>query len=152
MTKKNITFFLKNNRCKMSARYNISEGDILEDLANYRGKGTLWTVWSKEFVWKSAQSVSPIVWWKGTCSACPLSKVAVDVLSLPATSAACERSFSVYGNIHSAKRNRLGNETAMKFVYIAQILKFCASEIISLAQNLIIFICAIVFLVAQYVY
>ena len=33
----------------------------------------------------------------------------------------------MYGNIHSAKRNRLGNETAMKLVFIAQNFKFCAN-------------------------
>jgi len=110
--------------CKMASRHHESESDILADLANYRGKGGLW---SKDFVWKSAEHVAPVIWWQGICSSRPLSKVAVEVLSLPATSAACERSFSTYGNIHTAKRNRLGNETAMKLVFIAQNLKFCAT-------------------------
>lgn len=111
--------------CKLSTRYNVSEGDVLADIANYRAKGGLW---SKEFVWKSAQEVSQVVWWKGICSSRPLSKAAIDILSLPATSAACERSFSTYGNVHTARRNRLGNKTAMKLVYIAQNLKFCSTS------------------------
>lgn len=111
--------------CMLSTRYNVSEGDVLADIANYRAKGGLW---SKEFVWKSAQEVSPVVWWKGICSSRPLSKAAIDILSLPATSAACERSFSTYGNVHTARRNRMGNKTAMKLVYIAQNLKFCSTS------------------------
>lgn len=111
--------------CKMASRHHdVSESDILADLANYRAKGALW---SKDFVRKSAEHVAPVIWWNGICSSRPLSRVAVEILSLPATSAACERSFSTYGNIHTAKRNRLGNETAMKLVYIAQNLKFCAT-------------------------
>ena len=78
-------------------------------------------------MWKSAEHVAPVVWWKGICSSWPPSQVAVEILSLPATSAACEHSFSTYGNIHTAKRNHLDIATAMKLVYIAQNLKFCAT-------------------------
>lgn len=110
--------------CNFSNRYDILEKDILADLSNFRGKDGLW---KQEFLWKTAKEVSPVLWWKSWCSSRPLSKVAFDILNLPSTSAACERSFSTYGNIHTARRNRLGNTTAMKLVFIAQNLKFCQS-------------------------
>ena len=111
--------------CKMSTRYDVSEGEVLADIANYLAKSGLW---SKEFVWKSAQEVSPVVWWKGICASRPLSKAAINMLSLPATSAACERSFSTYGNVRTAKRNCVRNIIAMKLVYIAQNLKLCSTS------------------------
>jgi len=82
----------------------ISEDDVLADLANYRSKSGLW---SKPFIWSSCHKIEPLVWWTGMCSGRPLSVVATKILSLPPTSAACERSFSTYSNVHTAKRNRL---------------------------------------------
>lgn len=93
---------------------------VLADLANYRSKRGLW---SKSFIWKSCDKVDPLAWWKGMCSSRPLAKVAVMILSLPSTSAACERSFSTYGNIQTAKRNRLTIKRASKLVFIQQNLK-----------------------------
>lgn len=57
------------------------------------------------------------------CASRPLTIIARKILSLPATSAACERSFSTYANIHTAKRNRLTTSRAGKLVYISQNLK-----------------------------
>lgn len=49
-------------------------------------------------------------------------------MKLPATSAACERSFSTYSAIHTSKRNRLTNDRAAKIVYIAHNLKLQSSQ------------------------
>ena len=57
-----------------------------------------------------------------------MSKVAARILSLPASSAAVERSFSTYSNIHTKKRNRLTNEHASKIVFIAHNLKLLEIE------------------------
>ena len=45
---------------------------------------------------------------------------------MPATTAAVERSFSCYSNIHSAKRNRLSNDRASKLVYVSLNLELLA--------------------------
>lgn len=60
-----------------------------------------------------------ISWWGGLCANKLLHKVALRVLSLPATSAATERSFSKHGYIHSKLRNKLATERAAKIVYVA---------------------------------
>lgn len=105
--------------------HNCMEDEIVADLANYRSKSGLW---SKSFIWKSSEKVDPLTWWKGMCSSRPLAKVTAMILSLPATSAACERSFSTYGNIQTAKRNRLTTKRASKLVFISQNLKLSSAE------------------------
>ena len=99
----------------------ISEDDVLAYLASYRSKSGLW---SKPFIWSSRHKIEPLVWWNGMCSGRPLSVIATKILSLPTTSSACERSFSTYSHVHTAKRNRLTTARAGKLVYISQNLKF----------------------------
>ncbi|XP_065658651.1 uncharacterized protein LOC136083173 [Hydra vulgaris] len=98
----------------------VNEEIMMFDLANYQSKGG---IFSKSFIWTAVGITQPINWWKGLCSFTELSKVASRILQLPASSAACERSFSTYSNIHSAKRNRLTTERAGKLVFISQNLK-----------------------------
>lgn len=94
--------------------------DILAELAEYRAKEGFF---SKTYVLKSIEKVDAIVWWKGICFGSKLSRVAVDILSMPPTTAATERSFSTYGLIHSAKRNRLTVDRAGNLTYVAHNLK-----------------------------
>jgi hypothetical protein len=103
----------------------VDGSQAMTDLAEYRAKHGLW---AKDFVWASAEHVLPHVWWTGVCSTRALSVVASRILNMPASSAACERSFSAYGNIHTAKRNRLTNETAGKLVYVYHNLKQIGTE------------------------
>ena len=69
---------------------------------------------------KNVSTISPIAWRNGYCGRKELNKLACKILRLPATSAAVERSFSCYSNVHTAKRNRLSNERAAKVVFISQ--------------------------------
>ena len=51
-------------------------------------------------------------WWKGSQSMYPkLSKMARDVLAVPATGAGVEREFSISGRIVTKQRNRLSPTT-----------------------------------------
>lgn len=43
-----------------------------------------------------------------------LTRLAIRLLSVVANSAGCERSFSIFGNIHTKTRNKLGTETVHK--------------------------------------
>lgn len=93
----------------------IEEDKILGEVSDYRSKEMLF---SKAFVWNVVDHTSPTSWWGGICASLELSKIASNILKLPPTSAAVERSFSRHSNIHSAKRNRLTTERAAKLVYI----------------------------------
>ncbi|RVE41902.1 hypothetical protein evm_013452 [Chilo suppressalis] len=89
--------------------------DCVADLAQYKGRGGLW---SKQFTWKAAESVDPVMWWRGICGSTALSKIAVRILTAPCTSAVTERSFSTHSFIHSVKRNRLTTERAAKISFL----------------------------------
>jgi len=74
--------------------------------------------WAKDVVWCNCSEMDAMTWWNGICSNTKLSTVASAILSLPASSAATERSFSVYSHIHNKKRNRLTNTNASKLLFI----------------------------------
>ena len=72
------------------------------------------------FLWKNIAYISPVTWWNGYCTNQELSKIAGRLLKLLSITAAVERSFSSYSNIHAAKRNRLTNCRASKPVFVSQ--------------------------------
>ncbi|KAL4153898.1 hypothetical protein QTP88_001731 [Uroleucon formosanum] len=74
--------------------------------------------WAKDVVWCNCSEMDARTWWNGICSNTKLSTVASAILSLPASSVATERSFSVYFHIHNKKRNRLTNTNASKLLFI----------------------------------
>ena len=99
------------------------------ELADFRAKEGLW---KNKAIWEAANSVSPLVWWKGIFYGKALSAVASRVLSVPATSASAERNWSTYEHMHNSKRNRLTTKRARKLVNIAHNLKlFRETEIAS---------------------
>lgn len=97
----------------------------LSQLAHYRCRTDFF---GKPFVLDSSVKTDPITWWKGTCFSSKLSIVAQKILVNPPTSAATERSFSSYGQVHSARQNRLNVEKAGKLTYIKHNLKLLSEE------------------------
>lgn len=95
----------------------IDQNTIMTQLTNYTCKLDLW---KKDFVWASCANVKPTVWWKTFFGHTELGNMAEKILTTPLTSAATERSFSTFGNIHTKKRNRLTTERAGKITFIAQ--------------------------------
>lgn len=114
------------------AKYiNLHQSDVLCDLANYRTNSGLW---ARDFVWNclntksDGNQMSIITWWNGICSSTSLATVATAILQCPPTSASTERSFSTYGLVHTAKRNRLTTDRASKLVYVKHNLKLQKSN------------------------
>lgn len=84
-------------------------------------------VFSSQYMWKNVNAVDPVTWWGGLCSKTKLKATAIGILTLPPSSAATERSFSTYGFIHTAKRNRLTIKRAGMLTYISHNIKLCNS-------------------------
>ena len=77
-------------------KLNIKEQEIIDEIADYRCRSG--KLFGNNFIWKSSFN-NPVSWWKGLCSSSSLSQVASRMLMMPASSAATERSFSVYSYI-----------------------------------------------------
>jgi hypothetical protein len=68
--------------------------------------------------------MNPVDFWKGYPKRQPLSKLAVILLSLPSTSASCERNWSTFGNRKTKKRKKLTFLRTKKLVSIKSNLRF----------------------------
>lgn len=99
--------------------------EIMTDLANYNMKEESY---GEPFVQKTIKTLPATTWWKTNNSHPKLCSIAVGILGMPATSAATERSFSRYGNVHTIKRNRLTTERAGKLTYVSYNLKLETSK------------------------
>lgn len=95
----------------------IDARKVISDFTHFKSKTEQFSK-HKEYLWVAAEDTSAIDWWAAFCSDTELSKIAVKLLSLPATSAAVERTFSIYKDVHSTKRNKLLNERASNLVFI----------------------------------
>jgi hypothetical protein len=77
--------------------------------------------------WTSIESetVDAITWWKvmEDFGAKRLAPIAIRLLSVPISSAAAERNWSLYGFIHNQRRNRLSNDRAQKLVFVCSALR-----------------------------
>lgn len=69
-------------------------------------------------VWHSAQHISPSAWWDGLCASQTLALIPSRVLQIPPSSAACERNWSEFGNVHTKLRNRLTNDRVEKRLFV----------------------------------
>ena len=69
--------------------------------------------------WELEAIKNPIDWWHRFQKEVPaLGKLAIKLMSIPASSAASERNWSNFGFIQNIKRNRLTNERTFKLVSI----------------------------------
>ncbi|XP_050310949.1 uncharacterized protein LOC126746653 [Anthonomus grandis grandis] len=98
-------------------KYSSEVGLIMEALAQYKIRDG--NLFAKEFVISSEKSMSEHIWWAGICASSKISRLAIDILNLPSSTAASERTFSTYGFIHRQRRNRLTVERAKKLTYVA---------------------------------
>lgn len=104
----------------LATQKGLDESEVLIDLAEYRSK-------TKDFSqashWKVCSRMSAVTWWKGFFPQKQLSQLAVQILSMPATTGSCERNFKLHSNIKTKKRNKLTVERTEKLVFVKQNLK-----------------------------
>jgi hypothetical protein len=75
---------------------------------------------SSPAIWTESVVNDPLAWYKTLVrpSFQDLSDFACKILSIPASSAAVERVWSIFGHLHSATRNRITDERAAKLLYV----------------------------------
>ena len=91
--------------CELAEKFSTSElldVDSLKvqlDCILYAAKNG---VFAHSFLWKNDAKMPPVACWNAYFSNQEITEIAMRILRLPATTAAVERSFSCYSNIHSA--------------------------------------------------
>lgn len=98
-----------------STHTNLEVGKVYSDVAEYRTNAG---IWSRPGIWASANHIPPSTWWEGICTSKTVMPLARNILQIPPSSAACERNWSDFANIHTLRRNRLRNETVQKLVFV----------------------------------
>ena len=87
----------------------------MEQLAKYQQREGIFT---KLFVVNNAKTMAPASWWATYGKHLPqLASVARRVLAQPCCASAAERNWSVYGQIKTKARSRMGHSTGDKLVY-----------------------------------
>ncbi|XP_070387761.1 uncharacterized protein [Dermacentor albipictus] len=94
---------------------NLEVGKVYSDVAEYRTNSG---IWSRSGMWAPANHMPLSTWWEGICTSKTVMPLARNILQIPPSSAACERNWSDFANIHTLRRNRLRNETVQKLVFV----------------------------------
>lgn len=104
---------------------NKSEVEIIGEILNFRTASNefnsriIWTaVKGIKTVQKTSSDIMPSTWWESFQKKSVLHDVALKLLSMPASSASCERNWSAWGIVHNKLRNRLTTTRSGKLVYI----------------------------------
>ncbi|KAL1473539.1 hypothetical protein MTO96_038595 [Rhipicephalus appendiculatus] len=98
-----------------STHMNLEVVKVYSDVAEYRTNAG---IWSRPGIWASANHMPPSTWWEGICTSKTVMPLARNVLQIPPSSAACERNWSDFANIHTLRRNRLRSRTVEKLVFV----------------------------------
>ncbi|XP_074112281.1 uncharacterized protein LOC141535985 [Cotesia typhae] len=117
---------------KFAENLELNSQQVITDLGDYC---TQQAVWSNKSLWTESKISNSITWWKLYFSNRDLAKLAVIILNIPATSAACERNWSVFGNIKTKKRNRLSVEKTEKLVFVKSNLCLLDDDCLLQASN-----------------
>jgi len=115
---------------KITESEHLDRAKVLGDLAEYRSKtGALF---GNDVVWEAvnadACTNNPACWWSSYASSRALTKVAVILLSMPATAAVIERCNKTYAGTKTKNRNRLLSSRAAKLSIVAYNLRIQRSR------------------------
>lgn len=77
-------------------------------------------IFSASAIWGAAVTKDPVAWYRVFVKTTfpELADFACKVLTVPSSSAAVERIWSIFGHVHSKRRNRLTQERAGKLVFV----------------------------------
>ncbi|CAI6005398.1 unnamed protein product [Closterium sp. NIES-65] len=99
--------------------YLVELGDGLRDFLDMKGSfGMAEAVAQREMV--KAGKYSMVKWWQWNGTDAPrLASLAIRILSQPVSVSPCERGWSSWESVHTARRNRLGSAKCADLVFVA---------------------------------
>lgn len=105
-----------------SAQVQAHAAECLRQFASFRAKENILT---RPMLLDCAHKMPPSRWWATFGYNMPqLQTVAITVLMQPVSASACERNWSVYGQLKTPGRNRLGHDVADKRVFVHESLHY----------------------------
>eukprot|EP00644_Phytophthora_capsici_P002673 jgi/Phyca11/105486/e_gw1.11.336.1 len=97
--------------------YNLEKRNRLEtEITTFLREKLGWSDEDQSIYYKS----SPVDWrkWDGLDKYPLLSRITIRIYTIPTSSAASERSWSIFKFVHSSRRNRLSNDKVIKLAFI----------------------------------
>jgi hypothetical protein len=105
-----------------SAQVQAHAAKCMTQFATFRAREGVFTM---PMVVRCAHEMPPSHWWATFGGQLPqLQAVACSVLKQPVSASACERNWSIYGQLKSYARNRMGHDVADKRVYVHEALHY----------------------------
>ncbi|XP_041980965.1 uncharacterized protein LOC121734420 [Aricia agestis] len=90
-------------------------GKVMANLAEYRSRSGFY---SQVGIWAASDQVEARTWWKGLCDCQILASIAIQLLSIPPSSAASERNWSLFGNTSTCPRNIITTDRLQKLITV----------------------------------
>ncbi|CAG4982713.1 unnamed protein product [Colias eurytheme] len=101
---------------EVSTMLGIEAGRVLKDMAEFREKENFFD--ATKAIWTPVKELEPRIWWKTFASNSAIAKIAQKILSVPPSSAASKRNWSLFSRTHTKLRNRLHNSGTVKLISI----------------------------------
>lgn len=101
----------------------LNSTKVMVNVAEFRTKtgffGKCYSAWS------TVEAIAPQLWWQSFASKEDAYPIAHRILSIPPSSAAAERNWSLFSITHTKLRNRLSKDRLNKLITIRQNLRYC---------------------------
>nr|XP_047127191.1 uncharacterized protein LOC124808181 [Hydra vulgaris] len=107
---------------KIGLEFQLFSGEIMKDFMAFKSQSG--KVYGNKLIWEQVDiTIDPLHWWSAFCKGQPLQNIAFKLLSLPASSAAVERSNEEYAMQKTKKRNRLSDALSATVTKVAYNIK-----------------------------
>lgn len=100
--------------------------EVMANVANFQTKNGYYG--ESEAIWAPVKLIEPRVWWQTFAPNQVIQRIATRILSVPPSSAASERNWSLFNITHSLRRNRLQKQRVEKLIFVRSNLRLFAES------------------------
>lgn len=111
---------------QVAAYLDLPIDEVMANVAHFQTKTGYYG--ESEAIWAPVKLIEPRVWWQTFAPNQVIQTIATRILSVPPSSAASERNWSLFSITHSLRRNRLQKQRVEKLVFIRSNLRLFADS------------------------
>ncbi|CAH0400141.1 unnamed protein product [Chilo suppressalis] len=112
--------------CRAATTSGVDAGKVIKSMAEFKHKENFYD--ERKAMWVPVNDLEPTLWWRTFAGNQDVASIAIKILSVPPSSSACERNWSLFGRTHTKIRNQLNNSRALKLTYIRSNMKLLQKE------------------------